>query len=301
MAHADPGASLAPLPRRHAFAWVLALLVPHLGAGNAASAAPLLVIAMVGVISAIAIPNFVRFQQRAQAKPVAELRALVQARATQYIDEHRALPGSLTDLGLPETLGEEDQNSVTVTSEGFVFQLAPRLHAGFGERFALTPYVENGKLLWSCGEGSRPEVRSLLCDETPGAPGSAQPQSAAAQSEDAEPSEEAEPESVDESAQGELADEAELADAPLDALSGRWRATSEGEGPLELSFGTGNSVVLSLGDQGTLLATYRRQGDRIAVSYRAGEDAVVVEYELVSSGNRTLLRPLAGGPFYVRS
>lgn len=53
------------MPKRNIFAWILAFFVPRIGTGVAAGSI-VIVIAIVGILAAIAIPQFAAFQQRAQ-------------------------------------------------------------------------------------------------------------------------------------------------------------------------------------------------------------------------------------------
>jgi Zn-dependent protease with chaperone function len=52
-------------PKRHPLAWLLALCVPRTGAG-AGGASILIVIAIIGILAAIAIPNFIAYRDKAR-------------------------------------------------------------------------------------------------------------------------------------------------------------------------------------------------------------------------------------------
>lgn len=113
----DPAAA-KEVPRSK-LGWLMAPMLGGLG-GGAAGAAPLMLVAMIGVLAAIAIPNFIKFQLR--AKEVAgktELQALHRAEVAlfQKAGEYRELrvpdqvPGagelvwSTEDLGAARELG----------------------------------------------------------------------------------------------------------------------------------------------------------------------------------------------------
>jgi hypothetical protein len=55
------------------FAWLLAPAFG--GATGGAAAAPLMIVAMIGILAAIAIPNFIRYQERAKAAAAARAEA----------------------------------------------------------------------------------------------------------------------------------------------------------------------------------------------------------------------------------
>jgi Zn-dependent protease with chaperone function len=112
-------------PGRHPLAWVLAFFVPNVGAGGAnAIPAMMIGVALIGIFSAIAIPNFVRFQQRAKVGAAARLRAEVQREATRYIEAHGSMPGSLEALGVSVDVGNPAVSSIEVIVEGVRVHLA---------------------------------------------------------------------------------------------------------------------------------------------------------------------------------
>lgn len=65
------------MPKRNAFAWILALFVPRTGTGAGAGSI-VMVVAVIGIIAAIAIPQFASYRQRAEQ--------LNQPNMNQYVD-----------------------------------------------------------------------------------------------------------------------------------------------------------------------------------------------------------------------
>lgn len=274
-------------PRRHAFAWFLALFVPNVGAGSAnALPAMMAMVAIIGIMAAIAIPNFVRFQQRAKVGPVSRLRADVQKQAGRYIEEHGSLPGSLEEIGVSSEVGRPSVTSVDITDEGFRFNLAPGVHEFLGESFALTPYYDQDELRWTCAEDMEEPFRGMVCD---GAASTASQGFAAP--------------SMAEGADAGAEEPAPPAPSALpagDAVQGRWKSTSSDSELVELVFGTGGSLVVTLSDGSKLLGTYELDGSKVSVRYATTGSAITRVYEVMRTGSKTLLRPADGGPFYAR-
>ncbi len=92
-------------PRRHPMAWVLAVLTPRLGlAGGGGSM--IIMIAIIGILAAIAIPAYQDFTLRAQVMQAMPFIGQVQDAALPYLEESRSYPATPADIGLPETLDQ---------------------------------------------------------------------------------------------------------------------------------------------------------------------------------------------------
>jgi hypothetical protein len=85
------------LPKRNPFAWFLALFIPRTGYA-AGGASIFVVIAIVGILAAIAIPNFTSYRNKAlEASIEFELQNLHQIEA-QYYAQNQTYTGSLDEL-----------------------------------------------------------------------------------------------------------------------------------------------------------------------------------------------------------
>jgi Zn-dependent protease with chaperone function/Tfp pilus assembly protein PilE len=159
----------ADFPSRHRLAWVIALFVPNVGgsAGGGAAAA-MMMVAVVGVMAAIAIPNFLRFQSLAQMNQAQPVVAGVRDSAHQFILQTGRMPTSLTAIGLPEDLSNSAVASVLVNEQSFTVQLQPGL-ARLGTHVELTPYIEDGDLLWHCSGDLDEQLLQKACADGSGA------------------------------------------------------------------------------------------------------------------------------------
>ncbi len=109
-------------------------------------------IAMIGILAAIAIPAYQDYVVRAKvAQGLQEVEPLKAAYA-EYIDEKKAWPTSLSDLGVPESPGIRSKviHSVSIGPEHELrisFDLPGRLD---GKTLALIPDQQGQQLRWQC-------------------------------------------------------------------------------------------------------------------------------------------------------
>jgi Zn-dependent protease with chaperone function len=165
MRHVLGAASGAParFPSRNPIAWLLALGTPRGFGGGGAIGALMLCVGFAGIVAAIAIPNYLRFQQRAQLAPVNELRQQVQEAAEAYIAASETLPPSADALGVAQT-SNAGVAGVAIDGERIVLFLAPEL-AAIGSQLVLVPAVENGAFVWSCDGDLEPALLAIACGQ----------------------------------------------------------------------------------------------------------------------------------------
>ncbi len=152
-------------PGRHPLAWMLALFIPRAGGGLVGMMAA---VAMIGIVAAIAIPNFVKFQQRAKMMPAAQLRQQVQSAADGYIAETQHMPPSLAAMGLPDDLSNTAVESVYIDGQSIVLDLSAEIQQLGGSHLVLTPYMEDGMLKWQCDGDLDPALLSQACADGAG-------------------------------------------------------------------------------------------------------------------------------------
>ncbi|WP_305879916.1 M48 family metalloprotease [Simiduia sp. 21SJ11W-1] len=150
-------------PRRNVFAGAVALLVPRLGVGGGL-ASMMIVVAVIGILAAVAIPAYQDYTIRAQTYQAENLGQQITQNASNYINQHQALPAELSAIDLPNNLGNDIVSGVEITDEGFVLRLqgAPQLQ---GETIVFQPYLdESERLQWRCDLGTLDrKYRSAKC------------------------------------------------------------------------------------------------------------------------------------------
>jgi Zn-dependent protease with chaperone function len=153
VASADGGAPNEP-PRRHAFAWLLAALTPRLGlAGGGVSM--IVVIAMIAVLAAIAIPAYRDYTLRAEAMQAFGVAEGIQAAAQPYVEENGDYPGSLAEIGLEETYESGPVSAIELVESGYELTLRSENLALDGATIVLSAFAyEDGSIGWNCTGGT---------------------------------------------------------------------------------------------------------------------------------------------------
>jgi len=115
----------------------------------------LVLVAVIGVLAAIAIPAYHDYTLRAQVAAAMPLVDQVEIAAAEYVNEHQAYPESPADVGLPEEMEAGPVSHIEVTDEGFVLTLRsdnPRLNR---KTIVVGAYQqEDGSIAWHCAGGS---------------------------------------------------------------------------------------------------------------------------------------------------
>lgn len=141
------------LPRRHWAAYVLSALVPRMPGAGSGAASMFVMVAMIGVLAAIAIPSYQEYTQRAAIAGALGAARPYQAAVLSYVREHQQWPVSNSDLSVPATaaaplpgvleIAVEDQGVVRISMSGGLL----------GKSLYLTPSIDDQELHWRCSSG----------------------------------------------------------------------------------------------------------------------------------------------------
>lgn len=142
------------LPRRHFFAWMLALFVPRTGAGASGGVINIMiVVAVIGILAAIAVPSYMGYVSRAQVEQAWEVGQDAQQKLEDYIIEHGELPANLKQVGF--MVGDRPVRATySMNNEGAIVITFTGAASIAGKTLLIQPYIENERLYWHCQEGT---------------------------------------------------------------------------------------------------------------------------------------------------
>ncbi len=124
--------------------WVIAIIVGLF-----------VVIAIVGILAAIAIPAYHDYTLRARVAQSLEQARATQTKASEFIIAKRAMPSSNADLGLPTETGSQFVRAINVTPGGvIVIQYSAAAQQLNDKTLTLEPIIENNELRWACTGGT---------------------------------------------------------------------------------------------------------------------------------------------------
>ncbi len=150
----------SPRPRRNPFAYFLAAFVPYAGRGVGAAVGLILYVYAIGIMAAIAIPQYHIYVTRAQlAQAVVESQPVRQKLAQYYLSEG-AVPQTLKDAGVARHLPDGAQLALNP------HDMVLTIQAPSGE-LIFTPRQggNGGAIVWTCvgGPGVTPEELGTMC------------------------------------------------------------------------------------------------------------------------------------------
>jgi len=136
-------------PPRNPFACFLALFVPRLGVA-AGGASGLVMVAIIGILAAVAIPAYQDYTIKAKMSDVILSSDMAKSAVTEYYGAHHAIPANLEEAGLPPgSFGKYVQDVKVMQNGAVVVTTAiPNLT---GKSVIFVPSLdENQKLIWQC-------------------------------------------------------------------------------------------------------------------------------------------------------
>ncbi|MGD8408371.1 MAG: M48 family metallopeptidase [Thiohalophilus sp.] len=142
------------LPGRHKLAWLFALFVPRTGArAGGGIVSVLIVVAIIGILAAIAIPAYQEYISRTQVNTAWDIGLDAQKKLEDYIIENNKLPDDLSQTGF--SVGDRNvMASYSINQEGAIVITFTGAHPVAGQTLLIQPYVENERLYWRCDLGT---------------------------------------------------------------------------------------------------------------------------------------------------
>lgn len=127
----------------------------------------MIVVAIIGILAAVALPAYQDYTVRAQASELMALTDGAKVAVTEYYQTNGKLPGSGSDAGYPGATGKYT-TSVGIGGSGVITATANSTTANTelqGKTITLTPSVSdtNKTLVWSCGGTLADRYRPSSC------------------------------------------------------------------------------------------------------------------------------------------
>jgi len=138
-------------PRRHLLATLLALFVPRLGGAAAGSMGGLIaLVAMAGILAAVAIPAYQEYTQKAVAMSAYAAGQQASAKVEHYLAEHGRIP-TLAQAGIPANPGGQVRE-IEIDPKNAVLRVLTSIDTkeGAGVLVFEPSLDEDGKVSWSC-------------------------------------------------------------------------------------------------------------------------------------------------------
>lgn len=136
-------------PRRNPLAFILALFIPRMGVGGGA-ASMLIVVAMIGILAAIAIPAYQDYIVRAEMTSVTAPIEAVKNSVTEYAVKNQTLPNSNADVGVAETGNYGAAIKSMQIKEGGAVVVTFAKGPVMDRSVVYRPYVKDQRLYWEC-------------------------------------------------------------------------------------------------------------------------------------------------------
>ena len=146
----------AEQPSRHGLAYLLALCVPRLGVAGGAGGM-LMMVALVGILAAVAIPAYDDYVQRARLAQAVGVGHDATAAVERYIYAKGKSPATLEQAGFALADPGHAVRDISVDSESGAVRVYPSAPALRGKSIAFTLTLDdNKKLAWHCGSDDIP-------------------------------------------------------------------------------------------------------------------------------------------------
>ncbi|GAF55336.1 type IV pilin PilA [Psychrobacter sp. JCM 18901] len=111
----------------------------------------MIVIAIIGILAAIALPAYQDYTKRARVGEALSLAGGAKTAVTEFYSSNNAWPANNTSAGLPATPADINGNSVTsVTVNNGKISVAVKDNIENGKVLILSPSAATGSVTWNC-------------------------------------------------------------------------------------------------------------------------------------------------------
>jgi type IV pilus assembly protein PilA len=124
----------------------------------------MIVIAIIGILAAIAIPQYQNYIIRAKVSEGLHLATAAKIAIVEYQQTNNLFPQSNTEAGVSEIKNSHYVDSIAIGSNGII-TITYNNAAGVGENntITLTPNASDGLVKWTCGGTMPSQYRPSNC------------------------------------------------------------------------------------------------------------------------------------------
>ena len=144
----SPGQS-PQMPGRNPLAWVLALFVPRIGMGGSAGSL-LVVVAIIGILAAIALPAYQDYTSRAKISQALSQSSAATAAVSEFYYRNNGVPKTLEEAGFTPPAPGPIVRGMSIDARG-VIRLELAFAPAVGNSLLLVPSLDaQKKIVWKC-------------------------------------------------------------------------------------------------------------------------------------------------------
>jgi len=123
----------------------------------------MIVVAIIGILAAIAIPAYQDYTVRSQVTEGMNLASAVETGAAEYFANVGSFPTSLSLAGISATPSGKYVGSIAIVSGGIQVNYGNQVNAVVtGQSLYITPYLSaNNDIVWVCGNHTVPSGASI--------------------------------------------------------------------------------------------------------------------------------------------
>jgi type II secretory pathway pseudopilin PulG len=151
-------------PSRNFFAWLLAAITPRFGVGGGAGL--VLVIAMIGILAAVAIPAYQQYVQKAKVASAYSLGLTARTEVAKYYYSNNSLPDNLASIGVVVDPNKDGIADVELNPGNGEIKVYTGISSSQGAGIlVMSPSVDEQKQIqWQCSaEGLDGKVLPEVC------------------------------------------------------------------------------------------------------------------------------------------